>query len=153
LLDIYTPLDTTELERPESEEDVRRHLSDQQGAKRISAQQMLNRQSKLVLLGDPGSGKSTLVNFICHVLAMANLHAKSEKWIKRLQQTGPWDHNALLPIRIVLRDFVEWLRTLKGRFKPTELFQTYLQERLKTEGFADLWPTLHEMRWIHRLIV
>jgi len=81
----------------------------------LSALEMLNRQAHLVLLGEPGSGKSTFVNFVALCLAgealgyedasLAVLTAplpaeeRDEK-----PQPQPWDHGPLLPVRIALRD-------------------------------------------------
>lgn len=60
---------------------------------------------RLVLLGAPGSGKSTLVNFLCLCLAHAWLGEAG--W---LPQLGPeWSAGPLLPIRIVLREFATWV--------------------------------------------
>jgi len=133
------------LERPESEDQVRRHLFKQAEAKRISAQEMLNLKPRLVILGDPGSGKSTLVNYVCHLLAMANLDALPVKWIERLRQTGPWEHGHLMPIRIVLREFFEWLQNNGIRQAAAEGLKNYLQKRLSDDGMKDIWPRLHEL--------
>ncbi|MDY0020351.1 MAG: SUMF1/EgtB/PvdO family nonheme iron enzyme [Anaerolineae bacterium] len=85
----------------------------------LSALETLNREKYLVLLGEPGSGKSTFVNFVALCLAgqhlgdaQANLAAlttplpepRSGREAKPRPQ--PWDHGALLPVRVVLRDFV-----------------------------------------------
>jgi len=81
----------------------------------LSALEMLNREPRLVLLGEPGSGKSTFVNFVALCLAGevlgdedANLAAltaplPAEKRDKK-PQPQPWDHGPLLPVRVVLRD-------------------------------------------------
>jgi hypothetical protein len=88
---------------------------------------MLNAESLMVLLGDPGSGKSTFVNFVTLCLVgealgdkapagqRANLallvdplsHPHIEG--KPVHSDGdldpqPWDHGALLPVRVILRD-------------------------------------------------
>ncbi len=93
--------------------------------RRLSALEMLNREPHLVLLGDPGSGKSTFVNFVAMCLAgealgraeanLALLTAplpEDEDKTRRLlrkeaepPQPQPWDHGALLPVRVILRDF------------------------------------------------
>jgi len=82
----------------------------------LSALEQLNRHRRLVLLGDPGSGKSTFVNFVALCLAgetleiqdaglrllrspLPNAEGKDE------EESQPWDHGALLPVRVVLRDF------------------------------------------------
>ncbi|WP_296688339.1 SUMF1/EgtB/PvdO family nonheme iron enzyme, partial [Thiothrix sp. UBA5583] len=91
----------------------------------------LNQQQRLVLTGTPGSGKSAFVSYLALCLAgenlgnkRANLQAltaplpdqegnpqtvevdvegKEDKEAREVRQ--PWDHNALIPIRIILRDF------------------------------------------------
>jgi len=97
-----------------------RHLLGKESS-RLSALAMLNRERCLALLGDPGSGKSTFVNFVALCLAgeglsldSANIAVMTEplpteedeeqegKRAKKKRQ--PWDHGPLLPVRIVLRD-------------------------------------------------
>ena len=87
-------------------------------SKQISALEVFNTQQHLVLLGDPGGGKSTFVNFFAMCLAgevikseEANLDIltqplphKSTGKIGKSRQL--WDHGALLPIHVTLRDFV-----------------------------------------------
>jgi len=81
----------------------------------VSALEQLNRNSHLVLLGDPGSGKSTFVNFVALCLTG---HALQQKEINLSLLTAPipqddkekekpqgWDHGVLIPIRVILRDF------------------------------------------------
>ncbi len=88
-------------------------------APRLSALAALNRHSRLVLLGDPGSGKSTFVNFVALCMAGQMLKHRDAN-LKLLRQPlpvedrskrdqkpkpQPWAHGALLPVRVVLRDF------------------------------------------------
>lgn len=78
----------------------------------------LDSSQHLVLLGDPGSGKSTSVNFIALCMA-GQLLNDTEANLKLLRQELPqeaegerskkhtpqsWHHGALLPVRVVLRD-------------------------------------------------
>ena len=89
--------------------------------RRLSAVELLNREPKLALLGDPGSGKTTFVNFVALCLAGealgrgdANLALLTTPLPAERNQPGTkedkprpqaWGHRALLPVRVVLRDF------------------------------------------------
>ncbi len=104
--------------------DVTVHLGSPRDSesKPVSALAMLNRVERLALLGDPGSGKSTFVHFLALCMAgellgqpEANLKVLRapvpvEDEAKRDRDEGkelqPWDHGPLLPIRVVLREFV-----------------------------------------------
>ena len=91
--------------------------SPERTARRLSALDVLNAERKLVLLGGPGSGKSTFVNFVALCLAgellgvadpnLATLTAPlpEEEGVREEEQPQPWDHGALLPVQVVLRDF------------------------------------------------
>ncbi len=88
--------------------------------RRQSALEVLDRQARLVMLGEPGSGKSTFVDFVALCLAGEAL-GKAEANLALLtaplpQDEGsssgeekiapqPWSHGALLPIKVTLRDF------------------------------------------------
>jgi hypothetical protein len=94
---------------------VRLFEQEQREARQLSALEMLNHEPYLALLGDPGSGKSTFVNFVALCLAgealgyeeanlallTAPLPAEERDETPRPQ---PWDHSPLLPVRIVLRE-------------------------------------------------
>ena len=73
----------------------------------------LNR--RLVLLGDPGSGKSTFVNHLSLCLALHGLEP-AEHWCDRL---AGWSENEadLLPVPVILRDFA---RTLPAQPAPAD---------------------------------
>jgi formylglycine-generating enzyme required for sulfatase activity len=93
------------------------------GVRPVSALTRLDRDRRLVLLGDPGSGKSTFVSFVALCLAGARL-GRSDANLELLRaplpddrggaaraagvgEPGPqpWRHGPLLPVRVVLRDF------------------------------------------------
>ncbi|WP_420642088.1 NACHT domain-containing protein [Candidatus Leptofilum sp.] len=110
---IYTALLTAEPESPEKEMSPERLGRPE---KRISAVAQLNQHSRLVLLGDPGSGKSTFINFVAMCLTYEALDAK-DKGLQLLtaplpddegndqEERQPWGHGTLIPLRIILRDF------------------------------------------------
>ena len=55
---------------------------------------------RLVLLGEPGSGKTTFVNFLAHCIAAGNW-GELNNWRE--------DERDILPVLVVLRDFAYWL--------------------------------------------
>jgi formylglycine-generating enzyme required for sulfatase activity len=98
-----------------------RELHPDREARRLSALAVLNAESHLTLLGDPGSGKSTFINFVALCMAgelsshpEANLAAlrapvpadDEAPPERREEHPQPWDRSPLVPMRVVLRDFV-----------------------------------------------
>ena len=71
----------------------------------LSAMEASNAYSRLVLLGDPGSGKTIFMNYLALCMTGAVL-APDGDWITRLQAQG-WGNGTYLPISIILRDFAE----------------------------------------------
>lgn len=87
----------------------------------LSAVAQLNAHPHLVLLGEPGGGKSTFVNFVIlctagQLLGDANYNLalltaplptepKEERDADTPLETQPWTHGSLLPVRVILRDF------------------------------------------------
>lgn len=109
---VYTALLTL---APEAHESTLRGKSPEKEIRRQSALAQLNQHPRLVLLGDPGSGKSTFVNFVALCLS-GELLGDKERNITLLtaplpveddKKTRPqtWGHGALLPVRVILRDF------------------------------------------------
>ncbi len=118
---IYTALLTIGAEYPEDalhEEEDHADRGKFPGRRRsqLSALAQLDRHRHLVLLGDPGSGKSTFVNFVAMCMAGAAL-GDEHTYIQLLteplpdekgeaeEERQPWRHGVLLPVRITLRDF------------------------------------------------
>jgi formylglycine-generating enzyme required for sulfatase activity len=113
---VYTALLTQRSEVDESLQEMPPERMEQKG-RRLSALEVLNREPRLVLLGDPGSGKSTFVNFVALCLAGerlgyedANLAVLTAPLPPEGHEREPlpqiWDHGPLLPVRIVLSDLV-----------------------------------------------
>jgi hypothetical protein len=92
----------------------------------------------MVLLGDPGGGKSTFVNHIAFCLAMNALEPQG-KWIDHLAE-WPQSETDLLPIVIILRDFARGLPDTRNvpRAEPKVLWD-FIVARLQAQnlGFAE----------------
>ena len=76
----------------------------------LAALEAVEEEPRLVLLGDPGSGKSTFVKYLALCLTDGRLKrtvtqsdAPDANWMLRL--SPPWTHGALLPIHVTLREF------------------------------------------------
>ena len=98
-----------------------------------SALAVLNREKRFVLLGDPGSGKSTFARYLALCMAGQEL-GKEEANLESLRRPlpqeerkrkegeeprpQPWDHGALLPVLVVLRDLAA--RGLPEEGKPAD---------------------------------
>ena len=94
------------------------HFREEKTAEQVAVLDVLNQPEsrKLVLTGDPGSGKSAFINYLALCLtgerlgdASANLTVLTEPLPddegnpQSMRQR--WDHGALIPLRIILRDF------------------------------------------------
>ena len=112
---IYTSLFTTESDWAMGDS-VRMERGDPTQGRHLTPLELLDQHTHLVLLGDPGSGKSTFVNFLA--LCMAGELLNDEQFNLQLLTAPPpqedgsdhemeqrWQHGALLPIRVILRDF------------------------------------------------
>ena len=120
---------------------------------------MLNTHARLALLGDPGSGKSTFVNFVALCMAGellghpdANLSVLStpvpaeeaEAQRRNDLPPQPWQHGTLLPIRVILREFVA--RGLPPAGQPTTARDDTLWQFVVTELPAALCDFAQPLR-------
>jgi len=113
----------------------------------LSAIEQLNRHKHLVLLGDPGSGKSTFVNFVALCMAGEFLGKKEVNlslFTAPIHQNGNknelkqhWDHGALIPIRIILRDFAVRALPAKGEKATANHIWNFIVSELHSFNMGD----------------
>ncbi len=154
---VYTALLTRSPRQEEGRgiEDPRKLAKEE---KRRSALEQLDRNQRLVLQGDPGSGKSTFVNFVALCLAGETLGDERAN-LTRLtaplpaedgsdgEELQPWSHQALLPVPIVLRDFAAVGLPERGQAKAKHLWG-FIERELTEASLPDcaswLWKQLRE---------
>ena len=100
---------------PMSEELARRAGGERGEAKPLPALLATALNLRLVLLGDPGSGKSTFVNHLSLCLALHGLEP-SRHWCDGLAG-WPKEEAGLLPVPVILRDFA---RSLPAKASPAD---------------------------------
>ena len=136
-------------------------LIDQEKLDREPVLAAISRETHLVLLGQPGSGKSTLVNFISLCLAAEQL-GRREVNATALGNQGS-TLPSLLPVRIILRDYAArglsqgqdlwtFITAELGRLEGGGLsvYADHLQEHLQHQGGLLLLDGLDEVPDAHR---
>jgi formylglycine-generating enzyme required for sulfatase activity len=153
---VYTALLTLAAEECERVQRGERWEPAGRGTRRLSALAHLERCPRLVLLGDPGSGKSTFVNFVALCLAGEGLgHAAAnlahltepvpaEEGERRREQPEPqpWSHGALLPVRVVLRDFAARGLPPAGEPATAKHLWDFIAAELQAAALGDFAPHL-----------
>jgi formylglycine-generating enzyme required for sulfatase activity len=140
---VYTALLTRSPRRKE-DMGIENPLSRQE--KLRSALEQLDQNPHLVLQGDPGSGKSTFVNFVALCLAGEILKREQVNLayltapLPDDEEPQPWHHGALLPVPVILRDFAAVGLPERGEAKASDLWD-FLEKELKdaasTADYAD----------------
>ena len=98
---------------------------------------------RLVLLGDPGSGKSTFLRFLSLCLVAHALEPKMN-WLMRLAG-WPADEADVVPITVELRKFAQNPpRPLEGKAQPDDLWR-YIEADLIRRKIPELAGPLREM--------
>ena len=140
---VYTALLTTAPDSCDGSADqAREHPS-------LSALALAEREQLLVLLGNPGSGKSTFINFLALCLARWRLGESGALDLLTTlppkqdgsNQTGrdPWNHGPLLPLRVVLRDYAaQELKQGCGLW-------SYIVKRLEDDQLGGFVPRLRRI--------
>jgi formylglycine-generating enzyme required for sulfatase activity len=135
LAEVYVALDTKSLDEPAEALGNKRERPEAMERKPLSALAAAIRNRQLVLLGDPGSGKST---FVAHLGLCLAAHAlfPSDGWLHRLPG-WPQAESHMVPLPVVLRDFARSpaLRESTGGASAKQLWD-FLVEQLGRQNLA-----------------
>jgi formylglycine-generating enzyme required for sulfatase activity len=147
---VYTALMTQSTAGGDGGRDISRGMDPQ----RLSALAQLDRHDRLVLLGDPGSGKSTFVSFVALCMAGeilkdrdANLKVlrsplPDEEAEEEKPKLQPWRHRALVPVRVILRDLAaHGLPDPKEQITASHLWR-FIEKTLADQQLGEYAPFL-----------
>jgi formylglycine-generating enzyme required for sulfatase activity len=147
---IYVALDTTNRlagEMPVLTFDPKDTMS---GKRPMSALAAAAEHRQLVILGDPGSGKSTFLNHLGLCLALKGLEPEGG-WLLRLPD-WPDTLGDLVPIPVVLRDFARSLQGDAAKPEPRHLWD-FIKTRLAAQNLSFAGEALHQVLEEGRAIV
>jgi len=144
-LDTQTPVAVEEVKgkRLQRKEELLTWLLGEGPVETLTALEATARERQMVLLGDPGSGKSTFANYLALCLAGARLERSGktsalpgDEWLAHLKPA--WIHGPLLPLQVTLRHFARsnWCNgTAAGLWN-------FVEDTLAAQGLASFSPYL-----------
>ncbi|GAB4151704.1 MAG: hypothetical protein Fur0021_15800 [Candidatus Promineifilaceae bacterium] len=135
LAQVYVALDTKTPARDEG------HLGFNRKPETVPALMAAARQRRLVLLGDPGGGKSSFVNHLAHILAAHALQPEAN-WLSHLPG-WPAAEAKRVPILVVLRDFARSLPDLEVKEPGGLHLWTFIASRLRAQNLAFAIKPVH----------
>ena len=103
--------------------------------KRPTVCELLADTRHMVLLGQPGSGKTTLIQHIMFCLAEGELQEDASKLEKLKGWPEGW--RRLLPLKIVLSELASWIEGSKPTGEKCALLTDYLSHQFRSQGLPD----------------
>jgi len=133
---VYIALNTTTSLEPTAPKDT---MPGERERRPLTALQAVDRARCAVLRGDPGSGKSTFVNYLAWCLAGERLHHDG----RLVPYLGDdWHHGALLPVRVLLREFAAWSGLAGAERGQAAHLWSFFHEWLQRLGWQAFFPAL-----------
>ena len=139
LADVYIALDTT-THRPEPAPESKAQVRLRDEDRPLTALEALAAQPRLVLLGDPGSGKSTFLNHLAICLAGDKLDPH-QGWLSHLAG-WPKECAHLLPVPIALREVAAWFQRTQHHQRKAGMFHAYVTNWLEEMGLSEFVDVL-----------
>lgn len=138
LAQVYVNLDTTShaeafLDQNKKSKSQGRQNSEEGKTCPLSVLEATIKNRHLVVMGDPGSGKSTFFNFLALCLAAHQIEPHAQ-WFSRLAN-WPQQEFQLVPVMVVLRDFARWLPSAAIKAEPRLLWD-FIGERLAAQNLS-----------------
>jgi len=147
LAQVYVDLDTTSqvsLTEEEGEQREQRILAGERRERKTRPLGVLEAtigNRSLVVLGDPGSGKSTFLSYLALCLAAHGLEPQAN-WLAQLPG-WPEGEADIVPISVVLRDFARCLPEEATSAEPCHLWD-FIVHRLQVQNLAFAAEPLHQ---------
>jgi hypothetical protein len=108
-------------------------LDEQRETRPLSVVEAVGQHRWIVILGDPGSGKSPFLTHLALCLAAQGLEPQAN-WSGRLPG-WPGKEADIIPIIVTLRDLARWLPDQHRQAEPQQLW-SFLMERLKAQNLS-----------------
>jgi formylglycine-generating enzyme required for sulfatase activity len=153
LAQVYVSLDTkTQVPLTEGEKKRRRErvLPEERETRPLGALEANIDNRRLVLLGDPGSGKSTFQNHLALCLAAHSLEPQAG-WLDHISGWPEGEEDAL-PIVVIMRDFARWLPEKVTRAEPRHLWD-FIVSRLEAQNLDFAADPLHQALEVGHAVV
>ncbi len=150
LVNVYIALDTTSQAATEDMKETAR--SPEQKARPLGALEAVVANRHLVLLGDPGSGKTTLVSQLAHCLAAHMLEPKAG-WLENHLSLWPAGEKDTLPLVLILRDFAQMLPDPLPRQAEAHHLWDFMEARLAAQKLAFAGEPIEKIMEQGRMLV